>query len=401
MLVAFPVDHRYGWDIAEASHQTILDDVAKLIHIYLDWFSPRCSPWSKSNRKNELSKQKARLEEHPALTWVTGRCRMTLDGKTSHNKSKAAILETPHGSALLEYSPFAAIYQDKRTQTSIVDQCQHGAQDRDGRGLPNKKRTILVHFNFTLSPQTLMKCEGDLKCPEHGELQGKIPGTNITRTSLSAVYPWNLCFNVMQDILNAAGEATSWPLKLYWACKRCKHGKKMPDKTNSPAHTFGPGCRFNREKIPPGGVILGPEDNPPEESPAPIAAPPGLPEPSPAAPPTSSSSSAASPSTEVDDKNSSTPLDTEPNASAEGTIESDLKLVPSSDYIEPSFNIRELKKKLLDPALTTKQRLKLLLGLHYKMRHLPAAELKRMMLKGGYGKENADLADQVVKSCTI
>ena len=85
----------------------------------------------------------------------------------------------------------------------------------------------------------------------------------------------------------------------------------------------------------------------------------------------------------------------------EGDLETEVKVIQDSDYIEPSFNIRELKKKLLDAALTTKQRLKLLLGLHYKMRHLGAIELKRMLLKGGYGKENADLADQVIKNCSV
>ncbi len=101
------------------------------------------------------------------------------------------------------------------------------------------------------------------------------------------------------------------------------------------------------------------------------------------------------------DERPSEPLD-EPKE-VEGDLEDGVTLMKqdNGDYIEPSFNIRELKKKLLEPALSSKQRLKLLLGLHYKMRHLPAAELQRMLLKGGYGKENADLADQVLKSCSI
>ena len=85
-------------------------------------------------------------------------------------------------------------------QQFYFDQCQHGAMDQDARGLPNRKRTWLITFNFTVSSDTALKCEGDNQCPEHGELRGKIPGTSLARTALSAVYPWNLCLSVIQDI---------------------------------------------------------------------------------------------------------------------------------------------------------------------------------------------------------
>ena len=41
------------------------------------------------------------------------------------------------------------------------------------------------------------------------------------------------------------------------------------------------------------------------------------------------------------------------------------------DYIEPSFNIRMLRRRLLDTKTTKRDKLRLLLGLHYEMRRLP------------------------------
>ena len=380
MLVAFPVDHRYGWDLSDRRHQTIVNDIAEKMKVYMSWFSPRCSPWSRANKKNQTAKAKARMEEHPTLTWATSRCRHILDSKTYKSGEPAsAILETPHGSGLLDDSPFAAVYTDKRTSAVLLDQCQHGAMDQDARGLPNRKRTWLISFNFTVSPLTAAKCEGEHRCPEHGELRGKIPGTSLARTALSAVYPWNLCFSVMQDILTNLKTNTSWPLQVHWACARCKHGLKLRNGQSSPPHTYTPGCRYNKEKIPPGGVILSPDEVPRDDS---SAASPAAPSARPSAPPASSSSSSSSAAAPRDASASSLkePLKHEPN-SAEGELETEVKVIQDSDYIEPSFNIRDLKKKLLDAALTTKQRLKHLLGLHYKMRHLPAAELKRMLLK--------------------
>ena len=71
------------------------------------------------------------------------------------------------------------------------------------------------------------------------------------------------------------------------------------------------------------------------------------------------------------------------------------------EYIEPSFNIRLLRTKLEDATLSTKDKSRLLMGLHYKLHHLPPSEMRRFLDKAGYPKEVVELGYKVAKSCEI
>jgi hypothetical protein len=96
---------------------------------------------------------------------------------------------------------------------------------------------------------------------------------------------------------------------------------------------------------------------------------------------------------------SGTPLDKV--SSDEGSLDVDMRVQQLPEYVGPSFNIRDIKKKLLSPDFTFIQRFTLLLGLHYKMWHLSAIEMTRLLLQGGYGPDNAKLAWSVVDHCSI
>ena len=60
------------------------------------------------------------------------------------------------------------------------------------------------------------------------------------------------------------------------------------------------------------------------------------------------------------------------------------KLADIPDYIDPSFNVRLLKRKLEDPKCTESDCARLLLGLHYKLWHLPLGEMRQFLKKGWY-----------------
>jgi hypothetical protein len=79
----------------------------------------------------------------------------------------------------------------------------------------------------------------------------------------------------------------------------------------------------------------------------------------------------------------------------------DVQIQQIPDYNETSFNIRMPKEQLMSPDITLKQRFRLLLGLHYKVWHLGAGEIKRVLLQGGFGVENAKLARAVIDRCSI
>ena len=104
----------------------------------------------------------------------------------------------------------------KAETTSNLDQCQHGAADQDPRGQPIRKSISLVSYGITFTDTTLARCAGRHKCPSHGELRGKVNGTNITRTSLTAVYPWSLCFAILRDsgFVQLGQQTDSWHIDL-------------------------------------------------------------------------------------------------------------------------------------------------------------------------------------------
>ena len=69
-----------------------------------------------------------------------------------------------------------------------------------------------------------------------------------------------------------------------------------------------------------------------------------------------------------------------------------------SSYIEHSFSIRLLKRKSMHLETTQSERFKQMLGLHYKLWHLPSRETQRLLSKGGYPKEIVDLVPLVLPS---
>ena len=170
-------------------HQSTLDEINSKFNISVQFFSPRCSPWSKASTTSKVeTKARARQYERPGLQWIAYRCKQIFET----NGTKAFILETPHGSQLLTDSPYANIHKHKSTSLAILDQCQHGAKDIDSRGLPNKKTTVLDYTGIKISQATSLRCSGENTRAYHGELSGKAPGTNMWRTATAAVYTWNM-----------------------------------------------------------------------------------------------------------------------------------------------------------------------------------------------------------------
>eukprot|EP00959_Pyramimonas_sp_CCMP1952_P343797 7201427-Pyramimonas_sp.AAC.2 len=85
------------------------------------------------------TKARAPQEERPGLQWATCGRKQIMGSRVK----TAVIIETPHGLQLLTESPFARVHKEKQTTSTAMDECQHGANDADGRELPNKMTTIL------------------------------------------------------------------------------------------------------------------------------------------------------------------------------------------------------------------------------------------------------------------
>ena len=71
------------------------------------------------------------------------------------------------------------------------------------------------------------------------------------------------------------------------------------------------------------------------------------------------------------------------------------------NYIEPSFNLKSIKVKLMNTKTPLKTKMSLILGLHYKFWHASVPDLKRMFLRGCYGAGNIRIFPEAIKLCHI
>ena len=260
-----------------------------------------------------------------------------------------------------------------------------------------------MYGGVTVPADFFRRCAGASRCLAHSQLSGKIPGTSVCRTAAAAVYPQELVAALVHILLGVATvESSPPPFQegfLYWTCDRCKHGthRKLPDGTSAPTtpHTKQKGCRFDTGRAPPGGV------------PQPVAAPPVLP-PVPAPPPGLGPGSSgdglpvippAPLAPDADDPDSDAvapPVPSGPPVAVAAALSpeagppradaDETGVIDPPSYVEPAFDLRRLREKLENPAVSEKQKRIMLMGLHVRFWHASDAELERLLFRGGHCK---------------
>ena len=179
----FPVDFRYGWDLRTRQHRKLLSQVWDKLRPLIEFYAPKCSPWSTSQTTSKKSTLAAnRAAELPTLGWMVDRCKKCL------RDSRAALVENHRRSDMFraKESPVTNLCRDERCEANHSDQCQYGARSAE-LGLPIKKPTTMQAMGIDLK-YTTATCTGDDRCAEHAVLQGSVPGSSINRTAISAVY---------------------------------------------------------------------------------------------------------------------------------------------------------------------------------------------------------------------
>eukprot|EP00974_Lingulodinium_polyedra_P070172 6789508-Lingulodinium_polyedra.AAC.1 len=64
LMIGFPVDYRYGWNLAERDHRKLLGNLSPKVR----FFAPSCSSWSSlSGWMPPADRDLARAKEIPAL----------------------------------------------------------------------------------------------------------------------------------------------------------------------------------------------------------------------------------------------------------------------------------------------------------------------------------------------
>ena len=177
VMVGFPVDFRYGWDVGHAPHQVLLKECQETFgptHIFA---SPSCTPWSiASAQKDPHARDLDRRRELPTLEFVHDSMML------QHNNNHGFTLEQPFGSDMLKASPISRLLLHAGIKVARLDQCMLGSQDEQQR--PIRKATVFVTNRRW--QRTLKRCNGHRGHP-HGQLQGQYKG--CSRTAMAAVYP--------------------------------------------------------------------------------------------------------------------------------------------------------------------------------------------------------------------
>ena len=253
LIVGFPVDYRYGWDLSNREHQQMLLEAQREFKPGVVHIAPDCGPWSvSSSSKDPDVRMQERLDARPSLEFTQKIC----EQQSLHHRGYN--MEQPYGSALFqEDRPENPLHlqdiQDHRKRQRI-DQCMLGAADELQQ--PIQKAT---GFGSNMKwKRTAIRCSGHRGRP-HAHLQGCGPD-GLTRTSRAAAYPRAMCQKMRQDIVDFLYQKDllrlpSWPKSLqsfatqhFYECTRCQLGRACPP--NEP-HTYVPGeCRYGRRGPP-------------------------------------------------------------------------------------------------------------------------------------------------------
>ena len=68
LLVMFPLDYRYGWDLGCASHRKLIDEIETQFEPDVEYMSPACRPWSIASTRRDLEQTKKEREaETPTI----------------------------------------------------------------------------------------------------------------------------------------------------------------------------------------------------------------------------------------------------------------------------------------------------------------------------------------------
>ena len=158
LQVAFPVDYRYGWNMADPEHQEILTEIRRTMGIDITWWAPTCTPWSQASRGDAEKREADREAQEPTLEWLVS------DIQDGQDRGEHAVVENPATSEIWWKSVLQGLLA-LGLRAYIGDHCPFGATNENGE--PVQKRTKYVSTFGLRGAARHCRC----KVP-HGQLVG-------------------------------------------------------------------------------------------------------------------------------------------------------------------------------------------------------------------------------------
>ena len=182
LQVGFPVDCRYGWDLKNSMHRSMLDQCDHEFGTRVHINAPECTVWSVAcTTKDPHEKQKERESQMPMWEWLhdsNGRQLAKQAGFVNEQPWRAASWEK---TALKKTTDNLGVHPRKGCH------CAHGAVCHESL-LPLRKESGWQ--SPLVLKRSVLDCPG---CVRHGCLSGQSAGHGIPKTSLAMVYPEKLC----------------------------------------------------------------------------------------------------------------------------------------------------------------------------------------------------------------
>ena len=368
LVVAFPVDFRYGWDLRKKEHCVLISWTRQTLGIEINFYSPTCKPWSQSaNRSNPEAIQARRAEQEPILKWIVSE---THEIDADHN---SWIVENPKTSRAWRQSPLTVLSDDLppvdapmyeksngRVVPNTTDQCSKGATIDTGEKV--QKSTLFKSRRKLRHTSTLCHC----KLP-HGELQGQVNG--ISRTALAAVYPRKLCDDLIKDfisLLNDKYTCGMYAIKEYWSCIRCRDGAA----SGVPHSRIKGKCKYAPKDAVPAA------DTEAVPAPAPASEAAASSEPAVEAP--AEEPPKAEVETEAKEVEGELKQENVTKGDTVNVKEEKIEVAPTAASLKPNFDLKDFAAKL-NASESEEYSKSLLMGLHLRFWHVPGLDMANFL----------------------
>ncbi|CAE7280604.1 RE2, partial [Symbiodinium microadriaticum] len=215
LIVAFPVDYRYGWNIADPEHQRMLLEEQERSTPNVIFFSPPDS-FGCYSRSDEDGRRKAQADQQSVANFARTIATKQLES------GRGFVLQSLWNSSWWTSSSLSGLDSqlDGFRPRQRADLCAYGAINDKNKPV---QQMIGMQANMSLRSSS-RRCRG--------HAQGHVPGRN----EKTRKYPTQLCKAIVKDVKKFAAKDQDARF-IGYKCKKCAMGRNAPPGTE---HTMIP-----------------------------------------------------------------------------------------------------------------------------------------------------------------